>query len=626
MATAPQDPMADVERRRAQLEQSVAKLRQSLKEWQTWEFEYEMLKEEIQSADDPSHTEMIDIGQNLGGSLVNAKEVQELVGKGQTKRTANQVIDMISKRVDYVQQNVSSITKQLDSAEKKLAGASVLLEPDLENEEGLPMMDIQEELDESGNVVSSSISQPGKAAPELVDVLRKAPIQKLEKEDRHGAKAADGEKPTPTEDGPSKDDNSSTKEAPNSETAKPKLEEPLPAVQKKTVSFSDTTKPVSEEPQVAVQKKTVSFSEDTKPGSDGKRSALEQTGYNGELADYNFTSGTKVVEVDEFDNEIASYPIIPQGESPEDAALRRQMLQYGLSEVGSVVAEIDLDGRDDDYSDEDLDEDFDEDYDSNMSEFEDEHGRSLRPQLTEDYRKQMQELEQKLNARMLENVGPRPDAHPLAEYSDDVRTLKVQKDDQFDESVPKKSSADDVAPRKGVRFADALDISSDPQEAEVPDAQPASTPPAPTIADTIVERTGPTPPSPAMETSKPAKVSRFKSSRTQAGSSAVNILPSPPVPEPLPVPQGPKGQTLASTIVEHDAASSEPRIPDEFDPVVINREIQTEYHKMRNKMIQKQGGFKPSQEEQDYPLMEEKNGKPKKVSRFRAARLQADDL
>jgi unconventional prefoldin RPB5 interactor 1 len=69
---------------------------------------------------------------------------------------------------------------------------------------------------------------------------------------------------------------------------------------------------------------------------------------------------------------------------------------------------------------------------------------------------------------------------------------------------------------------------------------------------------------------------------------------------------------------------SAPHVPDEFDPVVVNREVQTQYHKMRNKMIQQQGGFKPTEEEEDHPLMEEKNGKTKKVSRFRAARLKAE--
>ena len=35
-------------------------------------------------------------------------------------------------------------------------------------------------------------------------------------------------------------------------------------------------------------------------------------------------------------------PVMPE-ETPEDAALRRQMLQYNMQEVGAVIAEIDLD-------------------------------------------------------------------------------------------------------------------------------------------------------------------------------------------------------------------------------------------------------------------------------------------
>lgn len=41
------DKLDDVERSRLQLEESVAKLRKSLLYWQTWEAEYEGLKEEV---------------------------------------------------------------------------------------------------------------------------------------------------------------------------------------------------------------------------------------------------------------------------------------------------------------------------------------------------------------------------------------------------------------------------------------------------------------------------------------------------------------------------------------------------------------------------------------------------
>ena len=82
--------------------------------------------------------------------------------------------------------------KQLDAAEKRLAGVDVLLEPGMDNEEGLPMMDIEEELDEEGNEVASSVNQTGKAAAEIVEVLRKASIQKAELEKKELTTTAGG--------------------------------------------------------------------------------------------------------------------------------------------------------------------------------------------------------------------------------------------------------------------------------------------------------------------------------------------------------------------------------------------------------------------------------------------------
>ena len=41
------ESLVDLERRRKQLEDAVAHLRKSLQHWQTWEAEYEGLKEEI---------------------------------------------------------------------------------------------------------------------------------------------------------------------------------------------------------------------------------------------------------------------------------------------------------------------------------------------------------------------------------------------------------------------------------------------------------------------------------------------------------------------------------------------------------------------------------------------------
>lgn len=104
------------------------------------------------------------------------------------------------------------------------------------------------------------------------------------------------------------------------------------------------------------------------------------------------------------------------------------------------------------------------------------------------------------------------------------------------------------------------------------------------------------------------------------------MLPTPSVPEPPPVPSGPVGRTIANTITEHAPLPSEPQAPDEFDAVLLNREIQAEYHKARNRFIQRQGGFKATEEDEESPIVEERDGKTKKVSRFMAARLKAEGM
>ncbi|KAF2634001.1 hypothetical protein BU25DRAFT_405829 [Macroventuria anomochaeta] len=600
MAASAQSTLEGIERRRAQLQESVDKLRRALTHWTTWEAEYQMFKEEIETADDPSRSQMRTIAQDLEASLLNEKEVNELLGKD---RTANQVVDLVQRRIDYVQQNSVGVEKQLDAVEKQLAGVDVLLDPGVDNEEGLPMMDIEEELDEEGNAISSSVNQTGKGAAEVVEALRKAGLQKA---DLERMMQGVGQKQTPSADGP------------------PALASSAPAATEAQPSPAESPSETQTKPEVPeTTKRSVSFANEVEVEVEPSRArvALEKDGYNDDLEALNFTQGTKVIELDQDDNLVASYPIIPQGESPEDAELRRQMLQYGLSEVGQVVAELDLDHPTAEYSDfDDDDEDDDEE-----EEEEDEYGRSTRPAVTDDYRQQMLELERKLNARMLENVGPRSEDDDTVEQAESVRLLKVQRDDKFDDtmSAAKPKTAGSQSGKKGVRFADDLDISATPQPVRAPEASSTSSKPAPTMSDVVVER----PAQPFQAPTAPlqsAKVSRFKSSR--ATPQPPRMLPNPQIYEPPPVPAGPAGRPLANTVVEHIPSSSEPAAPDEFDAAVLNREIQAEYHKARNRFIQQQGGFKPTEEDQASPIVEERNGKTKKVSRFMAAKLRAEGM
>jgi unconventional prefoldin RPB5 interactor 1 len=543
------------------------------------------------------------MARGLECSLVKEKDIEELVCKDAlSQRSANQVVDLISRRLDYVRTNCATVEKNLDTAEKKLAGVDVLLEPGMDNEEGEPMMDIEEELDEDGNEVASSVNQTGKAAAELLEVLQKAGIQKAELEKQNATPVAAEPSETPSTTRTAKDETSTP--IPTKPASSPSQSKPTPT--KKKVYFAE---------KVEVEPSKPPISSANVPDEDHailrllERTGGVELGENGDLSD----------------------PVIPEDESPEDAELRRQMLQYGMSEVGQIVAELDLDEPTASYTDDESDDDDDYgEYDTEDEE-EDEYGRTTRPVVTDDYRKQMMELEKKLGARMLENVGPQPDDQALAEHIGDIRTMKVQKDDQFDESVDTAKSkvppadSNGESKKKGVRFADDLDISEAPKPVqESTQATQSVAKPTPTLTNTIVERSARAP-STLVERSKPAKVSRFKSARAGANSSS-QMLPTPPVRDAPPVPTGPAGRTLANTITEHSPLPSEPEAPDEFDPVILNREIQADYHKARNRFIQQRGGFKATEEDEENPIVEERDGKAKKVSRFMAARLKADGM
>ena len=256
-------------------------------------------------------------------------------------------------------------------------------------------------------------------------------------------------------------------------------------------------------------------------------------------------------------------PVIPIDESPEDAALRREMIKYNMGEVGAIVAELDLDENNASYSD---GESGEEDYDySSVEEDEDQYGRTKQRVLTNEYLAEMQKLQQRLK-----NVGPAA-AQSSSPRLDDSKV--PQKDNSISNEGPRRPKGP-IA--KGVRFAEELDIQEAPNE----------------ILDKV-------------PTSEQQPVS------TQ--NAHVKHIHTPNVVE--------RPFTGSSS-------SSHPTEPDEYDPGLLNQEVRTQYHRMRNDMIQRQGGFMAPDEDDEtgeVPLTEAEGG-PKKMSRFKAARLGKSGL
>ncbi|KAL4885529.1 Prefoldin subunit-domain-containing protein [Aspergillus karnatakaensis] len=575
-----------LERQRLELEANIFQLQQSLYHWRTWEAEYDGLKEDIHELnDDATIDEFLRVGRDFGGTLVNEDEVRVIIGDKQGfKRNRQQVSDLISRRIDYVKDNVALMEKRLSAAETQLE----TLDPVEQLPEGAtadyPMQEIIEELDEDGEVISSKTTNPGDQASELLEILKKAGV------------------------------------------------EDIPDVPK---SDQSTAKPENGQ----LEKK------DTLADKPASTESNEISLHSNDVSNDAVTPEKET-------------PIVDVDESPEDAKLRREMLQYGLDEVGAVVAELELD---DDASDVSFDDGDDYTYeDEEEDEEEDEYGRSTRSVLDEDYHQQMRELEAKLNARGMWNVGKNTASLPENVKEDLEHVGKVKIDKAPDSNSEPPAPASKAKLKKKVAFAEDLDIApaTEPPVSDGKKVVPLEETQVTVLSDSIVERTS----SNAKESTTndppvPKKSSRFKSARGIGGTISdaatpaaakpppsqrkTNVLsPTPSMPlfpakpfepkpfsQPIPdIPETPsvsrntKGKILADTLVERDVpdgAAHAPE-PDELDEDLHRKEIATEFHRMRNRMMKHNG---ESRDEEPEMIPVEPEEVPKRISKFRAARM-----
>lgn len=628
MAAQARHAVADIEKYRLQLEASVDKLRKALQHWQTWEAEYEGLKEEIQSLpENATPSELAKAALGLEGHFVNEKETKDILGldKG-APRNASQIVSLLDRRIDYVHRNVTTVQKQFDEAELKLYNVEAVKQETL-TEDGLPLTEINEELDEDGNVISAEVTHPGQSSDKVLDVLKRAGIDEKElKEDEDNLE--DGTLDSPKQ------------EPKVSSASLHEVSAPSAPKKSKSVSFASVLDIAPEPappilPASKVQPAKAKSAAPTVPGITN-------------LAAGSFPPTSRVIELDENDMPIAvnapldpiKNPIIPPNESEEDARLRREMLQYSMSEVGAVVAQLDLEERGSDeseFSDEnyDIDEDDAADYEyggtsASDDEDEDEHGMSRRNQITDSYKREMEALEAKLKGHVFANLGPRPPPEILDGSLDvtddedeaakrlatDAKVLRIQRDEEAPLSggPDEETGAPARGSKKGVRFAETLDISPAPTPVN-PSPKPAkakdvSKKPPPPLSEVVQERSPST--STQNAASTPArKPSRFKSAR--ASTAAPEASPTNPLP-------------LADKVLERAPGSSQAKPPSKNDPEILQKQLGMEYVRQRNNMIYKQGGFMKEgtfEEDAEIDADEHANQRPvKKMSRFMAARVR----
>ncbi|KAK6512463.1 hypothetical protein TWF481_001349 [Arthrobotrys musiformis] len=736
------DTIEVTEKQRQQLEASVAKLRKALKHWQLHSAEYEGLKEELLSLPKAAgRDKILAIADDFGGDVITREEITSFLGdKEGIKRGPVQVAEAVRHRIDYIQENIDKIEKQLEIGESTLDNVRIIKNSgQLTNDEGLPVMDIREDLDERGVVIKSDVNPAagGSAQPfniaaaiesfqPLVDTLSK---KQKEKEKTESTKPLEKSKATSS----SAALKSTTSKPPTSGKKPPTQDQiqqkPKPKVQPKTPKRIQSTEKeysaqtgmvltekrvkaklvpdVKEEAPKPSPKEEISVKEiisevpqssssvvapeQTKPG-DPQREGIARI----RVLDDSDDEGLDEDSEDPFNN----LPNVE--ESEEDAQMREEMIKYNMQEMNNIVAEIELEeGDEDDYDDEDYDDDEDEDEDD--EEDEDQWGRSKGRLVSDKVRREMMILQKKIEARDKA-------AQVAAEVEQESKTLAANTEQNKEiaslAEEPKKEKKK-PSEKKGVRFAEELDIAPAPapiskppsnasqlignefddedidpsildmifgpgtadQEAryfqnttEQPkkklpslfraarqiqkakeqsaiDKAPAAIsgvveksepPPPPPGSYEIIERTpstsAPVPPKPTgkMPTRKTPKSTPKSKSKEPAPEEATTL-------DPLGAELSDEDRPIMAASVIERAPTWEksstierapPSVPDELDPDLHQREVANAYYSMRNKLIQRQGGFVETEEEKmEVPIDE--NMEKKKVSRFKAGRVKS---
>ncbi|KAI1425143.1 Prefoldin subunit-domain-containing protein [Xylaria sp. FL1777] len=582
------DPLQDLERHLEKIEEQVDKLIIALDEWQQWKQEYEALRTDVRAlAPTATRAALTQTRQAFKGELVNEKELVEIFGRDDSKKR-DQIVSTVSNRLDYVSKNITTLAKQLEAAENKLATARVVASPEATDEDGLPITEISEELDDDDNVISYSLRRPGNSEPQLLEALEKAGIKELPSE------SLESELSTP-----SSTSNYSTAVSSNSSNTK---QQPRPD--------GENSAEASEVKQLP-RKKSVTFTEDTKepnePSTPAKR--LEE-----------------LYQQAKDQETIISDPVMPADESPEDAELREDMLRYNketmMYEMAPIVAELELEeGSGDD--DDDWDYDDSEEDDDN----EDQWGRSTSGIVDDEYKRQMLELKERLSKKTFgeQKESDNEEDDGLAEG---IGRIAIRHEDsspiQSSSSLaavngnapPDSTSKDEI--KKSVRFASTLDVAEPPSSAPQPKLPQIQHPEVDPLSDVVERRSTETTNTAPTSGRKP---SRFRKARANdvPATQIPPIVPEKPTDTTKYAPSGPEGQTLAPTILEHEP-SNKVKEPDEFDANLLHQQVTEEYYKMRNKMIGRHGGFLKENTDPIQPLEEEEGG-PKRVSRFKAARL-----
>ena len=513
MARGPADTdqvdMGEVDAGRQRLEQNTSKLQKALEHWQTWQSEYEDLKEEIRAL--PPHSSRDDIVQlcsELKCSLITKNDVKGLFSSDTSiERTNEQVSNILSRRIEYVHQNVKNIEQQLKSEQRAHGCDRLHTNEEPRAEARLSVTEIFEELDDDGNVVSGRTTRPDESTGHVLRLLEDAGIDNTAAVSEEGLETIDADR----------GDNSDT-------TSNRSISGQISLSSRpsdRTKEKSHTQSAEGKHAGSMSRKKSVAFAEGTKPEAQTPISQLEHENRVRheqpdepkkvmQMSKGSFPDSHRVIELDEHDRPVAvKNAAVPANESPESAETRLQMLRYSMEEVSGVVAQLEVEERESDGSLSDEVDDTDEYLSDNSADYEDKRGLSRRHRIDDGYMQKMLELEKKLIAQTFQNIEPQENSDASAQPSD--AKFEGQPNPQK-HNLDFKMKNGNQSFVKSVRFADEVDgRSTSSVNHDVSTESEAFFEPA--VKDVIVERKIPERIVDSGEQKK-QRVSRFKAARS----------------------------------------------------------------------------------------------------------------
>ncbi|KAG0031979.1 uri1, prefoldin-like chaperone [Podila clonocystis] len=181
---------------------ALTRLEEELGRWKNYEADYEALKTTlIDLPKETSHNVMVPFG-NLAfmpGKLIHTNEVLVMLGDNWfVDRSAVQAAEIVDRRMEYVQENITKLKTQEDALRNKSGMAPGLLGGQEYNEEGLPIVEItepyfsddEEPTEKTGTPLLPYSQKTAKEQAEDQAILKRLAELELEDEERERRREA----------------------------------------------------------------------------------------------------------------------------------------------------------------------------------------------------------------------------------------------------------------------------------------------------------------------------------------------------------------------------------------------------------------------------------------------------